>query len=255
VEEHLCGTRPSRSFESSAAALRKWSAAVKVFLDIGAHRGETLKVVREPRWAFDRIVCFEPAPMCWPEIEALSDDRVELCQFGLWSGDTTMTLHNPGDIGASIAADSKPVKATADCEFRDAAKWFAANLSDADVVYAKINVEGAEADLIDRLFQSGELSKIDRLLVHFDVRKAPSLAHREPEVRRQLEMSGVDFQPAEAIQFGGVYRGTRNWLRWVEGNRWTRDLRFKVLRRCGHAVRRRLYPLKLRLLAKFAARW
>ena len=67
------------------------------------------------------------------------------------------------------------------------------------MVYAKINVEGAEADLIDRLFHTGELAKIDHLLVHFDVRKAPSLAHREPEVRRQLEVSGVDFQPAEAI--------------------------------------------------------
>lgn len=227
---------------------------MKVFLDIGAHLGETLEVVREPRWAFDRIVCFEPAPACWPEIERLSDERVELCQFGLWSEDTTMTLHNPGDVGASIAADKEAVSATADCAFRDAAGWFAVNVSAGDVVYAKVNVEGAEADLIERLFQSGELSKIDHLLVHFDVRKVPSLAHREPEVRRQLEVSGVDFQPADAIQFGGVYRGTRNWLRWVEGNRWTRDLRFKVLRRRGHAVRRRLYPLKARILATRAVR-
>jgi FkbM family methyltransferase len=226
---------------------------VKVFLDIGAHIGETLSVVRQPRWGFDRIVCFEPAPVCWPQIEALADERVELCRFGLWSEDKTITLHNPGYVGASIAADSSAVTDTMECEFRDAAAWFAQNLAEGDLVYAKINIEGAEADLIDRLFQSGELSKIDHLLVHFDVRKAPSLAHREPGIHAALLASGVDFQPAEKIQFGGVIRGTRNWLRWVEGNPWTRDLRFKVLRRCGHAVRRRLYPTKLRLLGDHGA--
>jgi len=221
---------------------------VKVFLDIGAHIGETLSVVRHPRWAFDRIVCFEPAPVCWPQIEVLTDERVEVCKFGLWSEDTTMTLHNPGHVGASIATDTTDLTESVDCAFRDAAAWFAENVSAEDTVYAKINVEGAEADLIERLFNSGELSKIDHLLVHFDVRKAPSLAHREPEVRRQLVASGVEFQPAEDIQFGGVIRGTRNWLRWVEGSPLTRDLRFKVLRRGGHAVRLRLYPSKRRLL-------
>ena len=226
---------------------------MKIFLDIGGHLGETLKVVQDPRWSFDRIVSFEPAPVCWPEIEALAGPRTELCRFGLWSENTTMALHNPGHIGASIAPDSHTVTETVDCDFRDAAIWFAENLSVDDVVYAKINVEGAEAGLIDRLFQTGELSKIDHLLVHFDVRKAPSLAHREPEVRRQLEVSGVEFQPAEVIQFGGVYRGTKNWLQWVEGNRITRDLRFKVLRRCGHVARRSLYPLKKRVLERRAA--
>lgn len=54
-------------------------------------------------------------------------------------------------------------------------------------------------------------------------------------MHRQLIASGVEFQAAENIQWGGAIRGTRNWLRWVEGNRWTRDLRFKLLRRLGHA--------------------
>lgn len=131
----------------------------KVFLDIGAHLGETLSVVRHPRWGFDKIVCFEPASVCWPQIEALVDERVELCRFGLWSEDATMTLHNPGSVGASIAADGGAVIDTMECTFRDAATWFAEYVAESDVVYAKINIEGAEADLIARLFTSGELSR------------------------------------------------------------------------------------------------
>lgn len=66
----------------------------RTFLDIGAHTGETLEVVRERRWAFDRIVCFEPAPRCWPALEAVAaaDPRVEVCKFGLLDRDQRLLL-------------------------------------------------------------------------------------------------------------------------------------------------------------------
>lgn len=221
---------------------------MKVFLDIGAHDGETLQVVRDPVWGFDRIVCFEPAPVCWPKIEALADSRVELCRFGLWKDDAIIALHNPGQIGASMSADKDKVTDVIPCDFRDAARWFADNLRDEDEVYAKINAEGAEVDIIDNLATAGELRRIDHLLVHFDVRKIPSLRDREPAMRAQLEAAGVEYHPADEIQFGGVGRGTRNWLRWCNSNPRTRDLRYKTLGRFGHRVRLRLYPVKQAVL-------
>jgi FkbM family methyltransferase len=77
---------------------------MRVFLDIGAHLGETLSVVRARKWGFDRIVCFEPAAVCWPKIRELADERVELCTFGLSDRDQVLTLHNPGSVGASLWA-------------------------------------------------------------------------------------------------------------------------------------------------------
>jgi FkbM family methyltransferase len=221
---------------------------VRIFLDIGAHEGETLSVAKDERWRFDRIVCFEPAPACWPAIDALADSRVELARFGLWKQDDSLVLHNVGQIGASMSDDkdtSTGVDAT--CEFRDAGKWFATNLDPEDEVFAKINVEGAEADVVRRLAETGTLALIDHLMIHFDVRKVPSLRHREVECRTHLDAAGVDYQPAEDIEFGGVYRGTRNWLRWCEANPRTRDLRYKMLARWEHSIRRALYPVKQRL--------
>ena len=49
---------------------------MKVFLDVGAHLGETLEVVQDRRWGFERIVSFEPAPGCWPHVEAVAGERV-----------------------------------------------------------------------------------------------------------------------------------------------------------------------------------
>lgn len=215
-----------------------------MFLDIGAHFGETLSVVKAPSWRFDRIVCFEPAPVCWPSIETMADERVTVCRYGLWKEPATIALHNPGSIGASIAPNAHEVTQTIDCRFEDAAAWFADHVSIKDTVFVKINVEGAEADIIERLAETDQLRRIDHLLIHFDVRKSPTLAHREPALRSQLDAAGIEWISADAIEFGGVYRGTRNWLRWCEADPRLRDLRYRSAKRLEHSIRRRLYPLK-----------
>lgn len=218
---------------------------MKVFLDIGAHVGETLVTVRDHKWGFESIVCFEPAHSCWPRLNALADDRVQVCRFGLWDKDESLDLHNPGAIGASMSADKDVVTSTTLCEFRNAATWFEQNVRQEDTVYAKINAEGAEVEIIRCLAEAHQLAKIDHLLVHFDVRKVPGKRHQEAEARAMLEAVGVEYVSADEIQFGGVYRGTRNWLAWCHAGR-GRDLRFKVLPRLAFGIRRRLYPLKVR---------
>lgn len=227
---------------------------MKVFLDIGAHTGETLEVALEAEWQFDRIICFEPAPGCWESIEALADDRVELCRFGLWHRDERLALHNAGQLGASMSADKEHGGAVTECEFRDAAVWFRGNLDESDLVFAKINVEGAEAEIIERLCEDGSLSYIDHLMIHFDVRKVPSKAHLEAGIRSKLDRSGVQYLPADSIEFGIVQRGTRNWLRWCHSTSGVRDLRYMVATRWVFAARRLLYPAKVTVRRLVAGR-
>lgn len=179
---------------------------------------------------------------------AASDQRVEVCKFGLSDRDQTIPLHNAGTVAASIAGDKDPVSPTTDCEFRSASEWFADNLSRDELVYVKINVEGAEAALVADLCASGEVGKIDHLLIHLDVRKFPSLAHLAQPLLNQLDESGIEYRTAESIEFGGVTRGTKNWLKWCDANERYRDFRYVTLSRWEHAVRLRLYPLKVRLM-------
>ena len=67
---------------------------MKVFLDIGAHDGETLHAVRDPKYGFDRIYCLEPASSCWPALEAVADERVTVCKYGLWDRTCERLLYN-----------------------------------------------------------------------------------------------------------------------------------------------------------------
>lgn len=223
----------------------------KVMIDVGAHLGETLGVAMEPAWGFDRIYSFEPASVCWPALHEMADDRVEVLPFGLWSRDETLTLYSPGSIGASVhkskstggAADGAEVEV----DVRDAAAWFRENVRASDEVVMKLNCEGAECEVLDRLLDEGELSKVDELLVHFDVRKVPGEEHREAATLERLERAGISYHIAEQILFGRTSPDkTRNWLAWYHASgpaRW----RYSVWRRAEFAVRARVYYLRLRL--------
>lgn len=217
----------------------------KVFLDIGGHMGESLAAAIEPRWRFDWIVTFEPAPQCWAALEGYADERTEVCRFGLWTANEKLILHDPGEFGASIHNEKARTAASVECDFRDGAEWFQENLSENDVVYAKVNIEGAECDLLDHLLDSGELQKINWLAVYFDVSKIPAMAHREGETRSRLEAAGVGYVSA-ADRFFGINdtRRVHNWLACCEASPAGR-LRFPLMRR-AYQLRRTLWQLRQR---------
>src|SRR5262249_33531928 len=126
--------------------------ALKVFLDVGAHDGASLHAVRDPKYGFDRIYCFEPASSCWPVLEAVSDERVTVCRFGLWDRTGEHTLYDTGSVGASVFADKfAGARAGEPARFVRATDWFLDNLGERDVVFLKLNCEGAEVDIVEDL--------------------------------------------------------------------------------------------------------
>lgn len=164
---------------------------MRIFLDVGANTGQSLKAALTKD--FDQIVCFEPAPICWPYLEELADKRTRIERFGLWNINTKATLYDPGAKGAGqwikekrkVNAADKPITEEV-CKFRKASEWMRAHIHSTDTVWMKLNCEGAECDILDDLLDSGEFSKITYLMVDFDVRKVMKLKHREAETRSRL---------------------------------------------------------------------
>lgn len=217
---------------------------MRVFLDIGGHTGETLRIDVDRKWNFERIHVFEPAPNCWPPLDALADNRTVIHRFGLWDSDTRLELHNPGAIGASVMADKDLVSSTEWCEFRDVATWFAEHLGPDDDVVAKVNVEGAEVEVIARLAATDQLRHIRSLFIHFDAAKSPSRAHLVADTKRLLDQHGVRYFDASSM--GPVRRATANWLEWSTSGSRFRGVVLR-LRTLEALARKRLYPLKQRL--------
>lgn len=190
----------------------------KVFLDVGANNGQSLVAAMAPEFGFYRIHCFEPASACWPKLEALADPRVRIEPFGLWNQNGCAPLFQPGSKGAGIyKKDTARTDTTEVCTFVSASDWMRENIDAGDVVYMKLNCEGAECDILDDLLDFGEFDKVNFIMVDFDVRKIAAHKHREQELRARLAAF-----PFPRVAFcKDVMRGEthelriKNWLRLV----------------------------------------
>jgi FkbM family methyltransferase len=186
-----------------------------LFLDIGTHVGERLPGVLDPQFGFERVVCFEPASACWPYLERFGDPRITICRFGLSNETTQAQLFDPGTVRArtvEVAGVEETAPETA--QFVRATDWFREHVRPDDEVFMKLNVEGGECDILEDLLDSGEIAKVSSALVHFDVRKFPSLRHREEEVRGKFSSAGVN-SLVDADSVPGHTRVSRvqRWLR------------------------------------------
>ncbi|HUS09711.1 MAG TPA: hypothetical protein VMZ30_04520, partial [Pyrinomonadaceae bacterium] len=79
---------------------------MKVFLDVGSNRGQTVKVVVEPKYEFDGIYCFEPVPELLEVIATeYRDPRIVINDVGLWKQTCEMPIFSPGSQSGSIFKD------------------------------------------------------------------------------------------------------------------------------------------------------
>ena len=113
-------------------------------------------------------------------------------------------------------------------------------------MWLKLNCEGAECDIIDHLLNQDAMSGIDHLLVHFDVEKVPSMAHRADATTRRDSTLPASTTSSRRIMFGRSHAAkTANWLAWTEAEG-VRRLRYTHLNRLTFRTRQLLYPLKVR---------
>ena len=230
---------------------------MKIFLDVGAHEGETLNAVRDPKYGFDRIYCFEPASVCWSALESVRDDRVDVCRFGLWNQTSSHALYDVGSLGASLYAEKfGDARAEETAQFVRATHWFAEHVQHGDEVYLKLNCEGAECDIVEDLLASGQFARVRSAMIDPDIRKIPPLAHREQELRERLAAAGLtNYFMEEDVMVGPTHRARiQNWLRLAgaEDRSWPARLR-QLAFLATEAARGRRSPLRGALTRRGAA--
>jgi FkbM family methyltransferase len=184
---------------------------MKVFLDLGAHLGQTLKIALENKYGFDKVYCFEPVAECCRALRAFNDKRVVVAEFGLWNKTSSQTIYNPQTRGASIFRDKFGDQVTSrKIKLVRASDWFKQNLKTADQIWLKLNCEGAEVAILNDLIKSGEYKKIDVLMVDFDVRKIPSQKHLMPKMK--IKLNKLDIPQIFYIDEYHLGRGTHSYF-------------------------------------------
>lgn len=138
-----------------------------VIIDVGAFRGEIAETLNDLYGA--PVHAFEPALPYYSEMAARfgGRDQLQCYPFGLGRADATLEMDVAG-LGSTLhhRLDGVEGFSTASVQIRDVAAVLD-ELGLDHVDYMKINIEGGEFDLIDRLHESGWLPRTRYLLIQF----------------------------------------------------------------------------------------
>jgi FkbM family methyltransferase len=190
---------------------------MRVFVDVGAHYGQTLDIALDPRWGFARIYSLEPSAACMPLLREFKDDRLVVQQVGLSSETRSASLYGAGLRGGSIHADKRQTEPSPgrireeSIELVRASDWLEHNVPAGADVYLKLNCEGSECDILLDLLDANLSHRIKSVYVDFDVRKVERLAHLQQVVEQRLVQAGVDYMTPEVLGCNG-HDGVHEWL-------------------------------------------
>lgn len=159
--------------------------ARSVVFDVGAYQGEWSATIAQ-RYG-SRIYAFEPDPTSFPPLVARLGDRpdVVLREYGLGGADQTVELALAG-LGSSIYPVEAP-HGTCRIVLRDVVAVLA-ELGVERIDLLKINIEGGEYDLLDRLIAAGWVPRIRQIMVQFH-EWHPKAYRRRRAIRRALGRS------------------------------------------------------------------
>lgn len=189
---------------------------MRIFLDVGAHDGETLDVALDPKWGFDRIDSFEPASTRLETLRKFRHKRLAIHDFGLSSQTKNTTLYGAGLLGGSIYSeknylDAKATSYKEEIKLQSASEWLTKNTSAGDEVFLKLNCEGSEADILENLIAEQLIFRVKSIYVDFDIRKVPGQAHRQKEIENKLRSLQIDFQTPDTLGIA-ANAGVEKWL-------------------------------------------
>jgi FkbM family methyltransferase len=164
-----------------------------VVVDVGGYRGDW---TAEMSWRYgSRAIVLEPIPTHATEIQGrfARNDRVYVIAAGLGPRDGTLEMALAGDSSSSVRESRSAPHIQV--SMIGVARLFNEQRLD-EVACLKLNIEGAEYDLLDAMADGGLLPRVRSLVVQFhDI--GPST---EARVRRTRELLAKTHQPRFAYE-------------------------------------------------------
>lgn len=168
-------------------------AGGKVCVDLGANLGD---YTREMAAHAGRVYAFEPDPWTAARLrEAVADlENVEVIEAAAGAEESVVTLYRSPEFAAdpdaasqyaSTVAEKRNIDTTAGTEVRqiDFARWLAD--LEREVAVIKMDIEGAEVALLERLFDTPAFARVGHVFVETHENRIPDLARRTQALRRR----------------------------------------------------------------------
>ena len=175
-----------------------------VFIDGGANVGQTV-LAFEKSTLFAKhpwtVVSFEPNPELVPRIPKRPFLTVR--EEAMWTKDEELEFQFSEQETPVLPTVVKfPVMKTVKVKAIDFGQWLSRTYSKDDVVYVKLDIEGAEYAVLEHMLQDGSLSRVDRLYVEFHgVQQATAMDAGAAEL---MAVQRKDYELVQAITGLGI---------------------------------------------------
>jgi FkbM family methyltransferase len=195
----------------------------KIFLDVGGHEGQTLNEVLSGKYSFDKVYCFEPMPREYnflvENFSSIGEPYgLEILNYGLLDTTGERIIYGTNeDMAASIYKEKRDVGNRHNetlCKFVSSSEFFEEHINDEDLVIMKLNCEGSEIMIANSLLDSGEIKKVDNMMLDFDIKKVPGKEQEADELIDRLNVSNFKgYSLVGDVMIGNTHESRiGNWL-------------------------------------------
>lgn len=220
-----------------------------IFMDIGGHEGQTVDVVLDSNWTFAHIYSFEPdlkyANLLKQKFEQdIRSGKLTVCPYALGREDRDAKLFDYNAVGGSSIVPGFLADDTTATNVKvvDINSFISALPNDADI-YIKINCEGAEVEIIQRLAEMDDVRTIRSIMVDFDIVKSSGGYWKKRKTMKLAARNHLPIQLAENVMIGKTHRSRiENWLSYHRGISLTE--RTPKAKKFAHRVRDTLRDFK-----------
>jgi FkbM family methyltransferase len=168
-----------------------------VFIDGGAHLGETVaafeksKLFRKHPW---KVVSFEPNPELVQRIPPRP--YLTVMSRAIWDTDAEIEFHfSPLNTpGGSVVATfvPQPEMKAVKVQAIDFGRWLKQNYRKDDVIYVKMDIEGAEYPVLEKMLRDGSMTYVDKLYIEFHAaQQAQARGGPGPDTQLQVRQAQI----------------------------------------------------------------
>jgi FkbM family methyltransferase len=159
----------------------------KIIIDAGAHIGQSIDRLREKFVGEEvEIFSFEPHPRCFLVAKTRENETTRVEHKAVWIEDGEIELYcdsldlntgrdNPGEGSTIFEVKTKENTLPGQFDSKskvivpafDFSKWLSDNFSREDFIHLKMDIEGAEYEVLKKMIENDTISYIDELDVEF----------------------------------------------------------------------------------------
>jgi len=156
------------------------------FLDCGAWTGCSVKLAKK-LWPGCECFSFEPDPRNFHE---LSKQDTIIIKKAVWYKDSTTKLYLGLSQSNSLFREKRSGEVNPNnfitVETIDLSKWILDNLKINDYIVLKLNVEGAEYDILEKMHKDGILHWIDEFFIQWHWNKINVSKKRHDKISKSI---------------------------------------------------------------------